>query len=129
MKRTILFTLILLCSSAWAVAQSTPSSGDHADKDQVKREMHTSETVIRGCLNGSADSYTLTDSSGTQYQLQGNTSKLSSRVNTQVEIRGTPSGTPGTGTQGTGTATTQGSVPSFNVMQVKKIAGSCPAKK
>jgi hypothetical protein len=129
MTRTLFFTLILLCGSAWIAAQDTSSSsGTQTDKEKLSHQMHTSETTIRGCLSGSADNYTLTDSTGTKYQLQGKTSSLSSNLNNEVELRGTPSGTPGTGTQGTGTATTQGAVQTFSVMKVKKIANTCSSK-
>ena len=145
MAKTILLTLILLGSSAWMVAQSSPTSpsdapqgsggttGQATSGDQHSG-MNGNETTIKGCLTSSGSNYVLTDSSGMHYQLQGSTSKLSSHVNQQVQVRGTSSGAgseTSTGTQGTGTATTRGanSTQPFNVSKVKKIADSCTSSK
>jgi hypothetical protein len=99
--------------------------------------MHGNETTITGCLMNSGGNYMVTDSGGTQYQLAGDTSKLSSHVNQQVQIKGmsSSSGSTGssaptstsstaTGTQGTASATS-GSTQTFTVSKVKKISDSC----
>jgi hypothetical protein len=101
-----------------------------------------SETTIRGCLNSSGGGYTLTDASGTTYQLQGDTSKLSSHVNNEVEIKGSASGASGAGAAGS-TSPSAGSSAStgassagsaagaqmFNVTKVKKVSGTCSTSK
>lgn len=92
-----------------------------------------SQTKLRGCLNSSGGGYTLTDASGTQYQLTGDTSKLSQHVNNEVEVKGSGAGASGSaygngsaGSQAaTGSAGTGQSGQMFNVTKVKKISGTC----
>lgn len=124
-------------SSAGAGSASGQSStgSDNAsgqtgsDASQSSGSMsHGNETSIRGCLNSSGSGYTLTDASGTTYQLQGDTSKLSSHVNNEVEVKGTASGAGSSGAAGssasagsTGAAGSQ----TFMVSKVKKVSSSC----
>jgi len=166
MTKTILLTFTLLASSAWMVAQSTPSSSQSPDTSSspstsagqstgsaasqssgsqagsAESQSSGSETTIRGCLNSSGGSYTLTDASGTTYQLQGDSSKLSSHVNNEVEIKGTASGASGAGAAGstspsagssasTGASSTGSAAGSqmFNVTKVKKVSGTCSTTK
>src|ERR1043165_6850955 len=111
MTKNILLALTFLCCSAWMVAQnppdqtggstgstggstgsqsgaqspsgtgqtSSPSSGDM--NGNANGNMGKNETTIQGCWTNSGGNYTITDASGTQYQLTGETSKLSSHVN------------------------------------------------
>src|SRR5215467_14484391 len=114
MTRTILLTFTLLCCTAWIVAQSTPSSSSSPSSSSQTSASQSSagdqagmsggEQTLQGCLASSGGSYTLTDASGTQYQLEGDTSKLASHANSEVEVKGTAgsssastsSSTPGT---------------------------------
>lgn len=89
------------------------------------------QTKLRGCLSSSGGGYTLTDASGTQYQLTGDTSKLSQHVNNEVEVKGSASGgsaygntSPGSQTS-TGPAGAASSGQMFNVTKVKKISSTC----
>jgi hypothetical protein len=98
-------------------------------------------TTLRGCLSSSGGGYTLTDASGTQYQLSGDTSKLSQHVNNEVEVKGSTSGSSGYGNGSAGASTSSGSAAGsqsaagstgpgsagqmFNVTKVKKVSGSC----
>ena len=78
-----------------------------------------SENHIEGCLGGASGNYTLTDSSGTAWQLQGDNSQLSKHVGQQVRISGTaPSSAAGTNS---GSAASQ----TFNVTRVHKVASTC----
>jgi hypothetical protein len=149
MTKCVLLTLTLLCCSAWMIAQSTPQSGsppnstypssqtgntDNGQASPGAQSSHRmgSEASIEGCLMGSNGSYTLTDANGNQYQLEGNTSKLASHVNTQVQIRGSEtsaessgmSGRTASGATGTGTANKM-----FHVKSVKRISNSCSSSK
>ena len=150
MTKTILLGITLLASTAWMAAQSTPSSGSQdstagqtssqssTGASQSTSGMNGSETTIRGCLNSAGGGYTLTDASGTTYQLQGDTSKLSAHANEEVEVKGTASGASGAGSAGSSagssTSASSGSTAStgaqsFNVTKVKKVSGSCTASK
>jgi len=118
--------------------QSGSSGTTSGSSGQTSGSKSGNETTISGCLMSSGGTYTLTDASGVQYQLSGDTSKLSSHVHQQVQVRGTSSSASGstnsgplaapqgTGTQGSGTATTAGN---FMVSRVKKISDSCSASK
>jgi len=145
MARTILLTLTLLCCSAWMVAQSTSSpdtaggstsSQSNTGQSTAGTSSNSSETTLQGCLSGSSGSYMLTDASGTQYQLQGDTSQLSSHVNSEVEVKGTSSeasagsaSSSGTPSSTAGSSAAGGSAHTFNVTKVKKVSSSCSSAK
>lgn len=150
MTRKILLTITLLGCTAWMVAQSTPSSSEPSSSQSSTTSsqssagqssagdssaMGGSETTLQGCLAGSAGSYTLTDASGTQYQLAGDTSKLSGNVNNEVEVKGTASASSASSAASGSAASSGASSPSsagaktFNVTKVKKISSSCTSGK
>jgi hypothetical protein len=126
-------------------AQTTGQSG--SENGQTSGAMGSSghngsgNTTLRGCLSSSGGGYTLTDASGTQYQLSGDTSKLSQHVNNEVEVKGSTSGSSGYGSGSTGASASTGSSAGsqsatgsagtgsagqmFTVSKVKKISGSC----
>ncbi|HZS26969.1 MAG TPA: hypothetical protein VFB76_07040 [Candidatus Angelobacter sp.] len=112
MKKGYLITAILLLSSVWLMAQSTPSSSqqpstpsttDQSSPSTTSPSQSTSTTQttttdttqtssngssIEGCLSGSAGSYTLTDTTGKTWQLAGDTSKLTEHVGHDVRLTG-----------------------------------------
>lgn len=141
MKKTILLTFTLLSCTAWMAAQSTPpssgtpdtSSGQSSSQSagqsgsaasQSSGNMGGSETSIKGCLNSSGGNYTLTDASGTTYQLQGDTSKLAAHVNSEVEIKGSAGSSASAGS-----ASSAGGAQTFTVSKVKKVSSSCSTSK
>ena len=166
MTKTILLTITFLACTAWMAAQqgTAPSSGYPASSGSSSGQSGSqttgqtgsetgqtsgsgqmngsNHTTLRGCLSSSGGGYTLTDASGTQYQLTGDTSKLSQHVNNEVEVKGSASGASGStgasastgssaGSQsaaGSQTATGSsgaGSGQMFNVTKVKKVSGTC----
>lgn len=114
MRKVYLITSILLLSSVWLMAQTTPSSStqqpttpsttDQASPSATSPSQSTSTTTqttttdttqtssnsssIEGCLSGSAGSYTLTDTTGKTWQLAGDTSKLTEHVGHDVRLTG-----------------------------------------
>src|SRR5437867_11463104 len=74
MRKMFSLTAALLLSSACMFGQAAAQAGS---SDSSKANSNANEVTIEGCLSGSAGNYTLTDSSGMSYQLQGETSKLS----------------------------------------------------
>lgn len=137
MRKLTLFAAILLLSSLWVVAQTSPSSSSGSSQASSS----AGETTIEGCLSGSGGNWTLTDSSGKTYQLQGDTSKLSDQVGHQVSIKGSAMGgaasagsNPAGGTSANpsssaaSTAGGAGSAIQFNVSSVKKVSDSCASK-
>src|SRR5215813_1536771 len=112
MRKLYLIASILLLSSVWLVAQSTPAQQPSTDQSSPSSSSpsqssptqstapDTSQTSnsgssIEGCLAGSSGNYTLTDSTGKSYQLAGDTSKLTEHVGHQVRLTGSEAGGAG----------------------------------
>lgn len=104
----------------------------------------TQEKTIEGCLAqaSSGGAFTLTDSSGANFILQGDTSKLAKHVGEEVQVNGTAtqsstsSATSGVSSS-SGSASDTSSQPStsassassiINVKSVHKVASSCSAQ-
>jgi hypothetical protein len=120
MAKTFLLAICLLLSAAWLQAQSQyPQTGS------TQTGASSGQTTVQGCLQGSDGNYTLTDKSGTTYQLQGDTSKLSAHVGHEVQITGstTSASTATSPTAGTPTGATQ--QPMLNVQSMKHISKTC----
>jgi len=115
-----LLALTLLVSAAWLQAQD--QYGSQAGSSQTGTT--PGQTTVQGCLQSSDGNYTLTDKSGTTYQLHGNTSKLSAHVGHEVQITGSTSGSSGTsssmGTQAGGTLQ-----PTLTVESMKHVSKTC----
>jgi hypothetical protein len=115
-----LLALALLCSTAWLQAQEYPQSPPTGSSQTGSA---SSPTSAEGCLQGSNGSFTLTDNSGTTYQLKGDTAMLSKHVGHEVQITGSPSKS----NAGSSTSeTSQGSAQqALTVDKVKHISESC----
>jgi hypothetical protein len=158
MRKLYLITSILLLSSVWLVAQTSPSSPGSATQqpstDQSSpsatspsqasptqstapdtTQTSTSNSSIEGCLSGSSGNYTLTDTAGKAWQLSGDTSKLTEHVGHQVRITGSEASgsSSGAGAAGSsasaGASGSAGSQSTFTVQKVKMISSSCPTGK
>jgi hypothetical protein len=117
MLKTLMLALTLLVSAAWLQAQQYPQSGSGQTGNTTSRQ-----TKVEGCLQGSNGNFTLTDSSGTAYQLQGDTSKLAEHVGHEVQITGSASGpsaaSASAGAPGAGSQT-------LDVKSLKHISKTC----
>ena len=128
-------------SGAQTTGQTGSENGQTSGAAGSSGRNGSGNTTLRGCLSSSGGGYTLTDASGTQYQLSGDTSKLSQHVNNEVEVKGSTSGSCGYGSDSTGASASTGSSAGsqsatgsagtgsagqmFNVTKVKKVSGSC----
>jgi Protein of unknown function (DUF5818) len=133
-------------SGAQTTGQTGSENGQTSGAAGSSGRNGSGNTTLRGCLSSSGGGYTLTDASGTQYQLSGDTSKLSQHVNNEVEVKGSTSGSSGygsgstgasastgssagsqsaTGSAGTGSAGAGSAGQMFTVTKVKKVSGSC----
>jgi hypothetical protein len=128
MRKTILLGSILLLSAVWALGQyDSPynqSNGSQSSTDQ---------TAIEGCLSGSDGNYTLTDKSGTTYQLTGDTAKLGNHVGHDMQLTGTSSTSSASATdsnadQPSSISGSASSPQTFNVTSFKHISKNCSAK-
>ncbi len=121
MAKTFLLAISLLASAAWLQAQSQyPQTGS-----SQTGASGSGQTTVQGCLQGSDGNYTLTDKSGTTYQLQGDTSKFSAHVGHEVQITGstTSASTATSPTTGTPAGATQ--QPTLTVQNMKHISKTC----
>jgi hypothetical protein len=107
----------------WAAAQ-TPGQSPSTDSSpaaagQTAGQASSSHTTVEGCLSGADGKYTLTDKTGTSYQLTGDTAKLADHVGHEVKI---------TGSAGSGSAASAGSAAggqSLDVSSVKMVSKTC----
>jgi hypothetical protein len=121
MTRRILLAISLLASPVWLQAQSQyPQTASPQTKASA-----SGQTTVQGCLQGSDGNYTLADNTGTTYQLQGDTSKLSAHVGHEVQITGstTSASSAKSPTTGTPAGTTQ--QPTLTVQNMKHISKTC----
>ena len=117
MKRITMTAAVLLVCAAWALAQGYPSS-------QTSSASTSGQTTVQGCLSGTGGNYSLTDQSGTTYQLAGDTSKLTEHVGHEVEITGATSGASSSATASS-TGASASTQPTLTVSSVKHISATC----
>jgi len=123
MKRIFLLSSILLLSAVWAAAQYEKPEPGMVGMDSSGAD----KTTVQGCLAGSAGSYSLTDKSGTTYQLTGDTAKLQAHVGHTIEVTGTTMSNQGsTGQSGSMSAPSE-MEPTINVTSFKHVSTSCSA--
>ena len=153
MRKALLLTAVLLLCAAWVMAQTpqstppanspaadsapsaqtSPSTSDQmgspsSQTSQTPSGMSKagSETQIEGCLSGSSGNFTLTDASGTAWQLQGDNSQLNKHVGQEVRVSGMASASSAPGTTSGSSASSAGAAgQSFNVIKVHKVANTC----
>lgn len=101
--RKLLVLSVLLLGTVWVAAQTDPSQSSPSPSASSSTSSQTSsnpssqasssasstgQTTVEGCLSGSNGNFTLTDKSGTSYQLSGDTAQLSDHVGHDVQITG-----------------------------------------
>jgi hypothetical protein len=136
MTRALMLAAVLLLSVAWLQAQQDPqASPSNAGSGQgnASQTGSGSETTVQGCLQGSSGNFTLTDKSGTTYQLAGDTSKLTEHVGHEVKIKGTTSASSsaaGSSSTPASGAAAGGSQSTLTITEVKHVSKTCtPATK
>jgi hypothetical protein len=122
MKRLVLLRLVLLSSllttALWAVAQY--------DSQPSQSSSGMSKTTLEGCLSGSDGSYSLTDNSGTTYQLTGDTAKLQNHVGHTIKVTGTSaSDSTMRGKQSGSMSAPSDTEPTFSVTSFKHVSSTC----
>ena len=129
----LLLLSVLLMSFSWAAAQD--NSNQSMPQDQSQSQAQTSQTqnpnnmgsqtTVRGCLNGSNGNYTLTDKSGTTYQLMGDSAKWSEHVGHEVKVMGTVGASSGAQTGESGGGMSGGSGQTLQVTSIKHVSKTC----
>jgi len=127
MRKTLLLATILLAFAAWAVAQQDPTAPSaqapsaaqtpSAQSPDNQTALPATGDTIEGCLGGSAGNFTVTDKSGTTYQLQlpqgTDTDNLNKHVGEEVRVTGATSNAAA------------GNQASIHVTKMNKIADTC----
>jgi hypothetical protein len=121
MARMLLLALTLLLSAAWLQAQD--QYGSQTGSSQTGTAA-AGEITVEGCLQGASGNYTLTDKSGTTYQLQGETSKLDAHIGHEVQITGKTSESGAT-SSATGTQAGGTQQPTLTVHSMKHVSKKC----
>ena len=138
--RHLLLLAVLALGATWTMAQNSqtqsPTSGQTAQtqsqpstNDQTGTHGDMSPTSagadksVEGCLSGSDGNYTLTDKSGTSYQLTGDTSKLAEHVGHEVKITGSMASS--SASSGGMAGETAGGKNTLQVSSVKHISKTC----
>jgi hypothetical protein len=118
MRHLLLFSVLLLGMS-WAVAQSYPK--------QDKTGSTGGQQTVKGCLSSNGGTYTLTDKNGKNFQLTGDTAKLSEHVGHEIKVTGTASSASASSSDATA-GQTGAAQPTLEVSSFKHVAKSCEGK-
>jgi hypothetical protein len=97
MKKMILLSSMLVLSAVFALAQYGSQDNSNQNNTGSQSSMGSKMTVV-GCLSGSDGNYSLTDKSGTMYNLTGDTAQLQAHVGHTISVTGT--NTPSTSSSG-----------------------------
>ena len=81
MTKPLTLALVFLLSVAYLQAQNPPPAGNPSD-----HPMSAHASTVRGCLQISDSSFTLTENSGTTYEIQGDISILAEHLGHEVQI-------------------------------------------
>ena len=125
----VLASSLLLSGGVLASAQDTLGSGAEPEtqdpNSQASSQSSTAQnTVIRGCLSGSAGNFTLTDQNGMQYKLIGDDGVLQPKVGHEIEITGTAS--PVGEASGSQSQESTAAVPNaVQLSAVRDVSGGC----
>jgi hypothetical protein len=125
MKKLLMLSSVLLLCAVWAMAQygSQDTSGQSGAASS-----HSGNMTVQGCLSGSDGNYTLTDKSGTAYQLSGDTSKLSAHIGHTISVTGMSMGTGSSGAQsGSMSSPSDSSQKTLMVSSFKHVSPTCSA--
>lgn len=111
-KKCLMILGLLLCAS-WLFAQEG-SMG----KSEGQMGKDAGQMKVEGCLQKSDSGFTLTDSTGKMYDLQGEASKLTDHVGHEVMVTGT------TASAGSSMSNSQ-SEPVLQVTGLKHVSKTC----
>jgi hypothetical protein len=122
MTKIGMLAFTLLISVVWFQAQdSAPPAGNPSDHPTERT------SVFKGCLQISTGVFTLTDNSGTTYQIQGDTSQLREHLGHEVQITGTASTSDSS--QDSGASTNSSQQPTIQLRAVKHLSKTCGSAK
>jgi hypothetical protein len=127
MKRTLILTLILLALSAWVVAQQTPNS-QSAPSTSQGAQSSAGQNSVQGCLGGSGSNFTVTDKTGTSYELQlpqgADPAALKPHVGEEVRVEGSMGG----GSNASPSAGGSSAGRTISVKNIYRVSPACSSK-
>ena len=115
MTRKLVMVLSLLLCTGWLVAQEGSMGKGQMNKGE------SSQMKVEGCLQKSASGFTLTDTAGKTYDLQGDSAKISEHVGHEVMVTGTAG-------SGSDSSMSSGSESTLQVTQLKHISKTCKSE-
>lgn len=111
-----------------SAGQSSPSAGQTSPSAGQGDSQASAGQSVQGCLGGSGNSFTVTDKTGTSYQLQlpagADASNLKPHIGEEVRVEGSTSG----GSGANSAASTSGSGPSITVKNIYRVSPTCSNK-
>jgi hypothetical protein len=123
MSRILPLTSMLLLTVAFAMAKSSNTTNSQISKAV---SANAKQETIQGCLAGADGNYTLTDSQGRIWQLEGSTDQLKGGVGHTVAITGRGNnGAVVTGNSKEYIDVDMASVNDFQVSSVRQISVGC----
>ena len=122
MSRILTIASMLLLTFAFAMAKSSNTTSSQIPGTQVSAKQMT----IQGCLSGANGDFTLTDSSGRTWQLEGSKGRLRNNVGHAVAITGRGNNAAAlTGNSSKYIDVDMASVNDLQVSSVKQVAAAC----
>ena len=109
----LLLALALLSATALLAHQQESQPVSPTDRP-------LSQQTVQGCLQGTDHNFTLTDSSGTTYQLEGDSGKVREHVGHEIQV----SGTIGKYAASSSTSPPKDSPHTIQVVDVKHLSSS-----
>jgi hypothetical protein len=112
-------------SSPSAIPPDTTASG------QTTQASKSQATTVDGCLSQSSDGdFMVADNAGNQYQLRGDTSKLSSYIGNEVRVDGIAmsSNASNAGAMSSDSGAPTSTATQLNVNKVRKVSDTCATK-
>jgi len=117
--KSLLLALALLSAPALLAQQQESQSGSPTDRP-------LSQQTVQGCLQGGDHQFTLTDSSGTTYQLQGDAAKLREHVGHEIQVAGTVGRASASSSKSTPPDDSQSTI---QFVDVKHLSSTCKSSK
>ena len=115
MTRKLVMVLSLLLCTGWLVAQESSMGKGQMNKGE------SAQMKVEGCLQKSASGFTLTDSNGKTYDLQGDSAKISEHVGHEVMVTGTSE-------SASASSTGDQAASILHVTQLKHVSKTCKSE-
>jgi len=117
----LFLALVLLFAPILLAQQESPNP----QAGSTPSDAPMTQQTIQGCLQGTDHNFTLTDSGGTTYQLEGDSAKLREHVGHEIEV----AGTIGKSAASSSSSPPKDSSHTIQVVDVKHLSSNCKSSK